>query len=140
MGFFQLPVLPERALAAGGFRAVREMFRRLPARPGAFSEADIERYVDALSQPGALTAALDYDRANLRGGGLARARQARIGAGTLVIWGERDPALSSSLLDGLERVAPRVRIRRIPDAGHWVQNEAPDEVNRALLAFLRGDA
>jgi pimeloyl-ACP methyl ester carboxylesterase len=41
------------------------------------------------------------------------------------------------LLDGLERVAPRVRVHRIPYASHWVQNEAPDEVNRVLIDFLR---
>jgi len=34
-------------------------------------------------------------------------------------------------------VAPHVRIRRIPDSSHWVQNEAPAEVNRLLVDFLQ---
>ncbi len=54
-----------------------------------------------------------------------------------MIWGERDFALSLGLLDGLEEIAPNVRIHRIRDAGHWVQNEAPEQVNRILLTSLK---
>lgn len=136
--FFQLPFVPEGALAACHFRAVRRMFEKSPARKGAFSKADIGNYIEALAHPGALTAALNYYRANMRGDQLGLARSSHIDAPTLVIWGERDPALSIGLLDGLEQVAPRVTVHRIPDAGHWVQNEAPDEVNRVLISFLRG--
>jgi pimeloyl-ACP methyl ester carboxylesterase len=53
-----------------------------------------------------------------------------------VIWGERDTALGPELLEGLERVAPDVSIHRIADAGHWVQNESREEVNRAMISFL----
>ena len=56
-------------------------------------------------------------------------------ADTLVIWGDRDPTLG--LLDGLEEVAPRLHIRRVADAGHWVRRREPDLVNRLLAAFLR---
>jgi pimeloyl-ACP methyl ester carboxylesterase len=135
---FLLPRLPELALSARNFRAVRDMFRRLPARAGAFNDEDIDEYVRALSSPGALTAALNYYRANVRSGGVALARSARIAAETLVIWGDQDPALGPELLDGLERVAPHVRVHRIAGAGHWVQNEAPEEVNRVLTDFLVG--
>jgi pimeloyl-ACP methyl ester carboxylesterase len=136
--FFLLPRLPERALSAHNFSAVRDMFKRLPARAGAFSGEDIDEYIRALSSPGALTAALNYYRANVRWGGVALARSARIAAETLVIWGDRDPALGPGLLEGLEKVAPHVRVHRIADAGHWVQNEAPEEVNRVLTSFLVG--
>ncbi len=136
--FFLLPRVPERVLAARDFRAVREMFRRASARSNAFSEEDIEQYVRALAQPGALTAALNYYRAALLSpGGLELARSAQVEAETLVLWGERDPALDLRLLDGLEQVVPRIHVHRIPSVGHWVQNEAPEEVNCALLAFLK---
>jgi pimeloyl-ACP methyl ester carboxylesterase len=135
--FFLLPWVPEQALALRNFSVVRDMFKRMPARPGAFSDEDIEEYIRALSTPGALTAALNYYRANI-GSGLALARSARIAAETLVIWGDRDPALGPEVLDGLETVAPHLRVHRIVDAGHWIQNEAPDEVNRVLTAFLTG--
>jgi len=39
----------------------------------------------------------------------------------------------------LEKVLPNLRQKPIiDDAGHWVQQERPDEVNAALIAFLRG--
>ncbi len=138
--FFLLPRLPELALAANNYRAIRDMFRLRPAQRGAFSNRDIERYIEALSQPGALTAALNYYRANMAGGTLRKfAEGARINAETLVIWGELDPALGPELLGGLSDVAPRVRVYRIPDSSHWVQNEAPAEVNQALVDFLKGE-
>jgi pimeloyl-ACP methyl ester carboxylesterase len=135
---FLVPHLAEWTLSAGNYRAVRHMFGRLPQQRGAFSEADIQQYVDALSAPGALTAALNYYRANAGPNGLAAARGMRITAETLVIWGDRDPALGIEVLDGLNTVAPRSRVHHIPNAGHWVQNEAPAEVNRMLVAFLSG--
>lgn len=136
VGLFQLPLLPEWLLSARDFLAVRQMFKSFPARKEAFSEEDIAQYVDGLSRPGALKAALDYYRANMKPGAMAIARSARIQAPLQVIWGERDPALGIYLLDGLERFAPRTRIHCIPHASHWVQNEAPQEVNRVLLEFL----
>jgi epoxide hydrolase 4 len=56
---------------------------------------------------------------------------------TVVIWGELDPALGTELLEGLDQVAPYSRVHRIRDASHWVQNEAPKEVNQVLIDFLR---
>jgi len=135
--FFQLPRLPELALLRGDSRMVREIFRRAPAREAAFTDEEIDGYVASLSEPGALTAALNYYRDNFRSDALQFASAAECRAETLVIWGEKDFALSLGLLDGLEEVAPNVRVHRIPEAGHWVQNEAPDEVNQSLLSFLQ---
>jgi epoxide hydrolase 4 len=135
---FRIPRLAERALAARNFGAIRDMFERMPKQP-AFREAEIDAYVAALARPGALTAALNWYRENLTSPEARQiARSAFVDAETLVIWGEHDPALGVELLEGLERVAPRVRVHRIPYASHWVQNEAPDEVNRVLIDFLRG--
>jgi pimeloyl-ACP methyl ester carboxylesterase len=134
--FFLVPRLPERVLSARDFAAVRRMFSRMPARPRTFSAGEIDAYVAALAVPGALSAALNYYRANARIGGIGMAGSARIVAPTLVLWGERDPALATVQLAGIDNVVPDVRIVRFPDVGHWVQNEAPAEVNAALAAFL----
>jgi pimeloyl-ACP methyl ester carboxylesterase len=136
--FFLMPRLPEFILSAQNYGALRNMFKRLPASKNAFSAEDTEQYIHALASPGALTAALNYYRANINPAviqGFADAMP--IEAQTLVIWGELDPALGIELLDGLDKVAPHVRIRRIPDSSHWVQNEAPAEVNRLLVDFLQ---
>jgi hypothetical protein len=56
--FFRIPGVPEWALTARDFAAVRDMFRRMP-RQAAFTAAEIDEYVAALARPGALTAALN---------------------------------------------------------------------------------
>jgi pimeloyl-ACP methyl ester carboxylesterase len=43
-----------------------------------------------------------------------------------------------SLTYGLEPWVPDLQIRYISRCGHWVQNEAPAEVNQLLLDFLPG--
>ncbi len=136
IGLFRLPYLPEWALSFGNFFAVRQTFRLLAVRRDAFGDDEIDAYVRGLSHPGALTAALDYYRANIGADGLAGARSARTDAPVSIIWGERDPALGSFLLEGTQRYAPRLRIHRIRHAGHWVHRDAPEVVNRLLLAFL----
>ncbi len=132
---FQVPWLPERVLAANDFRLLRMMYRLGTSHRSAFTDREVEDYLSSFRERGALTAALNYYRANVRAP--SRFTKSRIETQTLVIWGERDPALSLSLLDGLEDVAPNVTVHRLPEAGHFVQREAPAAVNRLLLEFLR---
>jgi epoxide hydrolase 4 len=138
--FFQLPRLPEAALRAGNFAAVDRTMRGTAADPSAFSERDIQIYKDGLSQPGALTAAIDYYRAALRQGpnGLFRGTGMRVRAPTLLIWGEDDQALGKELTYGTERFVPDLRVRYIARCGHWVAEERPEQVNQYLLEFLPG--
>lgn len=138
VSLFLVPGLAERLLSAFDFRPLRRMFTRGPATPGTFTAADVAAYVDAMRPPGALTAALEYYRANA---GLRTATSRTwpmVQAETLVIWGERDPALSLVQLEHLDTVARHVRVHRLPGVSHWVQNEAPAEVNRLLVEFLAG--
>jgi pimeloyl-ACP methyl ester carboxylesterase len=137
MFFFQLPWLPELLLRAGNFASLERTLRRDPLRPAVFSEDDIRRYKEALSRPGALTAAVNYYRAAFRQ--LHRASDATppITVPTLLIWGERDHYLGPRLTEGLERWVPGIRIERLPGVSHWIQNDAPERVNELLVEFLR---
>lgn len=137
MFFFQLPWLPEIGLRAGRFATIRQMFRNDPLRPGAFSAEDIDRYVEAMAQPGALTAAINYYRAMFRQARRARSGFPRIEAPVLVIWGERDRYLGTELAEPDRRLVPNVRVARLADASHWVQVDQPERVNAELLDFLR---
>jgi pimeloyl-ACP methyl ester carboxylesterase len=133
--FFQLPWLPERLLRAGDFASLRSVFRNDPVRPGTFGAQDIERYVGALSRPGALTATINYYRALARhtpAGALRR----RIGAPVLVVWGERDLFLVPELARPDPAWVPDARVERLPDASHWVQQDSPERVNALLLDFM----
>jgi epoxide hydrolase 4 len=143
MFFFQLPRLPEWWASRNNFARIERMHRETSFRPGAFSDADIAAYKEALRQPGALTSALNYYRANVfrslvRGGKSdAKTGDGRIRVPTLFIYGELDVAVLPSTVRGLERfIDAPYRELRIADAGHWIQNEAVEEVNAALMEFL----
>ena len=58
-------------------------------------------------------------------------------APTLGVWSSGDVALTEEQMTGSEKyVSGSFRYERIDGAGHWMQLEAPDEVNRLLLDFL----
>jgi pimeloyl-ACP methyl ester carboxylesterase len=126
--FFQLPWLPERLLTA---RVLASVFRRTTARKGAYGQAEIAANIDAMRDP---EGPLDYYRAAVRHAG---PRWVPVQAETLVIWGERDAFLENELAQPDARWVPRARVERIAGASHWVQADAPDEVSRLLVEFLR---
>lgn len=136
---FQIPALPELLVALGNYRSLRAVFTRDPARPGAFTADDIERYRDALAIPGARTAAISYYRAALRRNPLRATADADriVAAPALLIWGMGDRYLSPALTEGLERWVPHLRIERLADASHWVQHDAPERVTALIQDFLR---
>ena len=136
--FFQIPRLPEKVIRAGDFALLRSVLGRDPVQSEAFAAEDIERYVEAIARPGALTATLNYYRALLRKPGETRALLQRVEAPVLVIWGERDRFLSRRLAEPPHLWVPNlVRLKRLPDASHWVAEDRPLEVNTLLLDFLR---
>jgi pimeloyl-ACP methyl ester carboxylesterase len=134
--FFQLPALPELLLSAGDFALLTRTLREGPASPDAFSPEDILQYKRAFARPGALTAAINYYRALGRYPGGLRRGNRTVTAPTLVIWGERDRYLGLGMTEGLAQWVPNVRVVRLAHASHWVQNDAPQEVNRLLTDFL----
>lgn len=135
--FFQLPWVPEFCIKWSGFAWLGHRLRHEPLHDQAFDEATITAYRQALSQPGALKAALNYYRAGFRSlvTGQSLPMNA-IEAPTLVIWGEQDRYLGMELLNGLELRVRDLTLERIPDAGHWVQAEVPEHVNAVMLKFL----
>jgi pimeloyl-ACP methyl ester carboxylesterase len=55
-----------------------------------------------------------------------------------MVWGEVDRALGVELTYGTEELVSDLTIRYLPRASHWVQQDAPDEVNDILEAWLTG--
>jgi pimeloyl-ACP methyl ester carboxylesterase len=140
MLFFQLPWLPEKALGARGATMIGRAFLDMAVHKENFPEEVLDVYRRAALQPGALTAMLNYYRALLSGGGARRQRSLgypKIDAPTLVIWGEQDSALGVETLEGIEEFVPNLTLRRLPDASHWVQQDAPEKVNEILRKWLR---
>src|SRR5262249_35906533 len=92
-----------------------------------------------------LTGGLNYYRASHLSspGGGGKPGQTGMFAGgviipmpTLVIWGEKDTALLTGNLDGLDKYVKQLRVVRVPDAGHWVVHEKPALVIDAMRNFL----
>ena len=79
---------------------------------------------------------LNYYRALFRFRDPRALGDANVSMPTLVIWGENDLALDIHLLDGMEQWVPELTVRRLPGISHWVQQDAPDEVNRLLSDWL----
>jgi epoxide hydrolase 4 len=135
----------EELLAANGYERLIQ---------GTFPMSDEDRaaYISAWSQPGALTGGLSYYRAARVGpagpagpadgeheGEIAQLTDAAallVRVPTLVIWGERDTALLTGNLDGLEQYVPDLTVERIPDGSHWVIHEQPERVNGLIRAFI----
>lgn len=136
--FFQLPWLPEALLGLAGGKLVARSMSRETVREGAFTPDDLRQYAAAISRPGALTAAINYYRAAMRQARHITRSIRPIAAPTLLIWGTRDRYLSPRLTEGLTEWVPNLRIERL-DASHWVQNDAPEEVNRLLIEFIKND-
>ncbi len=136
--FFQLPFLPELALSANDYAVVEWMLRGIAVNREAFSDSDIQAYKDAISKPGALTAMLNWYRAAGRtfGQRILPGDGARVDVPTLLIWGERDPALGVELTYGTEKYVPNLQLHYVPQGSHWVHHEHPDLVNRYILDFL----
>ncbi|HEY2631770.1 MAG TPA: alpha/beta hydrolase [Solirubrobacteraceae bacterium] len=135
MFFFQIPKLPEYLIGREDFSFAKRSLRSDSKE--AFTDEDLERYVEAWSQPGALTGMINYYRAALRRSpGKAVKGLAPVKAKTLVIWGMRDRHLGSELAEPAPEWVPDVRMERIPDATHWVQHDAPQRVNELLAEFF----
>jgi epoxide hydrolase 4 len=136
---FQVPVLPERLFPPA--RLARVM-RHTAAKREVFTREDVAEYEKALT--GSVSGGLAYYRAMFREllspwrrGKLLASWRRGVQAPTLIVWGEKDPFLGTDLVGGHEALTHGgLALRRIHGAGHWVQQEAPDEVNEALAGFF----
>jgi pimeloyl-ACP methyl ester carboxylesterase len=116
-----------------------------------FSEEDKQRYIEAWSQPGGLTGAINYYRAvpfeppptgeetsesAADFEAVAPRELLEVNVPTLVIWGEEDTALTIHNLDGLDDFVPDLKIERVPNASHWVVREQPELINKLIRDFI----
>ena len=115
--FFDLPDLPEAVVHADHWHFFRNFLR--DANP-AYTPEEIERYIEAWSQPGAATAMINYYRSSVRTPPKRAEEQIRpISAPTLVIWGERDRYLGEGLAEPEHDDVPNLdRVERLPNASH----------------------
>jgi len=99
----------------------------------------LEEALADLDGTDALTAALNWYRANLRVDRLIPSGSPlpRVKAPTLGIFGAGDPYLTErAMLASEAHVDGAWRYQRLENIGHWVPLEAPERLNELLLEFL----
>lgn len=138
MFFFQLPVLPELLLSANDYAALGKSFRKTAARPDVFTDEVIEEYRNSWRETEKMTTPINYYRANVLKRFFGKqSTPGKIQVPTLFIYGEQEHAILPETVRGVaEAVNAPFSEFRIPDAAHWVQQEAGADVNEVLLDFL----
>ncbi|MDH5738008.1 MAG: alpha/beta hydrolase, partial [Gammaproteobacteria bacterium] len=140
--FFQIPKLPEWLLGLRHARRVGEAIRNSACNKDQFPDEVIGVYRRNASQRRALRGMINYYRGLVLGG--SAKRQAELGfpvieTPTLMIWGEDDLALTKETTYGTDKFVSDLTIRYLPRVSHWVQQDAPEEVNAMIKAFLEGE-
>jgi pimeloyl-ACP methyl ester carboxylesterase len=131
---FQFPWLPEYSLHKNDWRnTVRAL--RGSGKIHTFTNEDIAEYKQAWSQPGAMTAMLNWYRA-------AACRWPKLPGNlcvktpTLMIWGMQDVAFSHRMARLSMDYCTDGKLVLFEDATHWVQRDEAENVNQLLLEFL----
>ncbi len=138
MLLFQFPGVAEAFLSQDDFANLRA-FVFDTAAPEAFPEEDRAHFVAALAKDGALTAALNWYRANMPPAAWLRdpPDPPAVTVPTMILWGEADAYMDPILLErSANTVTGPLRVERLPGVSHWVQQEVPDQVNSLLIDFL----
>ena len=131
IGVFQQVGNAEALLSANDFAALRQIWDQS-------SPEEIAEYLNLLSQPGALTGALNWYRGSLsRDEHDATLAVGEISTPTLCLWGNQDQAIgrqstvwAASYMKGPYRFVEM-------DAGHWLIQEKPQQVITEILGHLR---
>ncbi len=130
MLFFQYEGIAEDALRADDWKLFREWTR---------NHSELPHWIEDLSRPGALTAALNWYRANVNPArpGLEGTPFPPVKVPTLGLWSSGDAYLTESQMTASRRfVAGEWRYERIENASHWMQLDQPERVNALLLDWL----
>lgn len=128
MLWFMVPVLAEKSLMAGDFRLME----------GFTSDRTQVRYWRKnLSEPGRMTAALNYYRANVPRAPMLAGNSGPVRVPVMGVWSSLDPALGEAQMRAsAAHVEGAFRYERIDGADHWLQLTAAERVNALLLDFF----
>jgi pimeloyl-ACP methyl ester carboxylesterase len=124
---FQLRGITEWLIKAGGWAS----FRKFAAHP-----EEVEGWIAKLGRPGRLTAGINYYRANFRL--LLRPDKTRLRMPVMGVFSDGDRYLAEAQMrDSASYVDAPFRFELVKGAGHWLQLDAPEQVNALLLDFLK---
>jgi len=115
---------------------IRHFLSAWSANKDLWTDDEIEAYVEAYSQPGALRGGFNCYRAALRGG-MQSQGDLTIAAPTTVLWGDSDAILPFEWSDNLPQFFPNLTLKKIEGVGHFMMREAPDRINAEIIEFMK---
>jgi pimeloyl-ACP methyl ester carboxylesterase len=115
------------------------LFANKTLRKGTFDEAAIDEYVRVLSSPGATRSGFEYFRAAFDDGAISQAKikSARLTMPVLALGGEG--GVSDALLKTMQTLGDDVHGGVIAGCGHYLPEERPEELARAILDFWQSN-
>ncbi len=105
------------------------------SRPTFLTADEMAAFVETFRRTG-FTGGINWYRNFTRNWERAAGRPDRVEVPSLMIMAEKDAVLPPSAADGMEAFVPDLDKVLIRDSGHWTQQEQPEAVNRAILAWL----
>jgi len=126
---FQWPVIHELILKTGDYKNLKSIWDQS-------SPDEVKAYLQVLSQHGALTAAINWYRANYKSLGQTDKFRNRVSTPTLFIWGRNDPAILQNAASGNKSYIDGEYREVFLDSGHWLLQESYVEVSRAIVEML----
>ena len=142
MGFFNIPWFSDWVVQRQDYAFIRKLWRDWS--PGWQPEPGVlDSVIQTLSQPGVRSAALGYYRAALSIKALlVSAEEAHypVPVPTLALSGERDGCIASEVFEQLmvaQDFPKGLTFSRIAEAGHFLHQEQPEQVNREILDWLK---
>ncbi|XP_066472232.1 epoxide hydrolase 3 isoform X2 [Tiliqua scincoides] len=140
MFFYHLPKLPELLCSADNFAILRACMTGkimgIQNEAHRLKEEELEAYLYCFAERGGLTPPMNY----YRGVNTWIPPKCKdLLMPTLVLWGEKDICLEAGLISHIQQnIRKSIEVKRIPEAGHWIHEDAPEKVNQLIWAFLTG--
>lgn len=139
--FVHIPLLNELSwvLLRYSRTMLRSSLRGVIRNPGRISQELVEEVAALVSKPGAGAAFRSWQRSELGWGGLRTnyvSRLPEITLPTLIVHGADDTLVPRAWAERAHRLIRHSQLCVIPDCGHWLPREKPEDFNRMLLDFL----
>jgi epoxide hydrolase 4 len=150
--FFLMQKVPEKVLSSNNFELLKHMFESSIKRKDKFTQDDMKNYISSWCKgkgergedgySNGIAGGINYYRANLNTEFWENLGESipfpKIKSPTLMIWGEDDMFFGKELAENTgEFIEAPFSMELISNCGHWVQQEAPDEVNQIMSEFLK---
>jgi len=136
LGFQEIGVT-EAAFAADPRAWLERIFLGIAADRGFMADGEFSVYLDAFSDGGLFGPLGPYRNIDANAAATGHLANAPITQPTLMLTADRDPILPASLAVGMERWIPDLTVVPVEHSGHWTQQEQPDQVNAAIIDYLR---